>query len=423
MKAIIYLCAFLLICSSSWGQARQHTDKGKNIVFANAKDKMRISTFLNYKKVAVDSVVCKLPAIHVDYYCLYQVTISREIAPAKYFYVYVGLDMNNRKKYISVDTNTDNDFRNDSIYTISLDDYSKYDIQENPMNLNVKVKFTYSSNEKLKEYIAPISIIPFYSDKGRKNCDSEKDYFLDIGIFAYICKEGFFTFDNEKYHAYATKKHYTDLLPWTLSQDCSFDFYYEGKYLYSDCALGDTIVLNDKMVLLESTIGDSLNIREVGNFITSCGLNDSSPDILVHSLYDDHKVRLQDVIRGKYVFIDFWGSWCGPCIQSIPLVKQLFVEVKDRSDVIVLGIALENKANLGKLKKVIADLKIPYDNYLVYRDESMLINYPHKFWGVQVFPTYLILDKNGNVVLKMDDSRNTEKVISSFLNLIDSANN
>ena len=418
MKAIISCSVFLLICISSWGQ-QNHADYGKSITFANVKDKARLVTFLNYKKVYDTSQVCRFPDIHVDYDCFYQVTISEKITPPKYFYVYVGLDMNNGKKYISVDTNTDNDFRNDSIYTIPLDAYAKYDIQENPMDLNMKVKFMYHRNEELKGHRVPVTIIPFYHDKDRKEYDSEKDYYLDIGILASICKESHLTFENEKYRAFAVKRHYVDLLPWTLSRDCSFDFYRDSECLYADCALGDTIVLNDKKVLLESTMGDNLNIREVGDFVTSRGLKESSPDVFVRSLYDNQMVRLLDIVHDKYVFIDFWGSWCGPCIHSIPLVKQLFEKVKDRADIMVLGIALEKKSNMGKLKKAIADLQIPYENYVVYQDESMLINFPHKFLGVQAFPTYLLLDKKGNVVLRMDDSRNTEKIISYFLELVD----
>ena len=105
MKAIISCSVFLLICISSWGQ-QNHADYGKSITFANVKDKARLVTFLNYKKVYDTSQVCRFPDIHVDYDCLYQVTISEKITPPKYFYVYVGLDMNNGKKYISVDTNT-----------------------------------------------------------------------------------------------------------------------------------------------------------------------------------------------------------------------------------------------------------------------------------------------------------------------------
>ena len=58
-----------------------------------------------------------------------------------------------------------------------------------------------SSNEELKVHRVPVTIIPFYHDKDRKEYDSEKDYYLDIGILASICKESHLTFENEKYRA------------------------------------------------------------------------------------------------------------------------------------------------------------------------------------------------------------------------------
>lgn len=45
-----------------------------------------------------------------------------------------------------------------------------------------------------------------------------------------------------------------------------------------------------------------------------------------------HSVRLSDYIgKGRWVFIDFWASWCVGCRQSIPLVKQVYEQVKDKN--------------------------------------------------------------------------------------------
>ena len=164
--------------------------------------------------------------------------------------------------------------------------------------------------------------------------------------------------------------------------------------------------------------GNKLLLQEVVDLKISQGVNNSFPDVYVHSLQDNQLVKVQDLIHDKYAFIDFWGSWCQPCIHSIPLIKQLWEKVKGRRDVSVLGIALEKAGQADKLKAVIKDKQIPYDNYVVYRNEEKQVSSPHLIWQVYGFPTYLILDKKGKVVFKISNSMNTEKAISTFLELI-----
>jgi thiol-disulfide isomerase/thioredoxin len=46
-------------------------------------------------------------------------------------------------------------------------------------------------------------------------------------------------------------------------------------------------------------------------------------------------------LRGKYVFIDCWATWCGPCVGEIPNVKALHAATKGRDDFVLLGVSLD----------------------------------------------------------------------------------
>lgn len=47
-------------------------------------------------------------------------------------------------------------------------------------------------------------------------------------------------------------------------------------------------------------------------------------------------------LRGKYVFLDFWASWCAPCIGEIPHIRAVHEATKDRADFVMLGVSLDN---------------------------------------------------------------------------------
>ena len=106
-------------------------------------------------------------------------------------------------------------------------------------------------------------------------------------------------------------------------------------------------------------------------------------------------VRLSS-LRGKYVLVDFWASWCGPCRAENPNLVKTFNKYKDKSFT-VLGVSLDQP---GKKDAWLA--AIHKDN-LAWTQVSDL-----KFWdndvavlyGVKAIPTNLLLDPEGKIIEK-----------------------
>ncbi|MNK28399.1 Thiol-disulfide oxidoreductase ResA [compost metagenome] len=113
------------------------------------------------------------------------------------------------------------------------------------------------------------------------------------------------------------------------------------------------------------------------------------------------KIIRLDSLKGKYVLLDFWGSWCKPCRNSHPHLKELYAKYKDKGFEII-GISQEMGADLGASKaswrKAIAEDDLPWIQVLdnEHRDKFNAVVQ----FGVAAFPTKILLDKEGNIIAK-----------------------
>lgn len=93
-------------------------------------------------------------------------------------------------------------------------------------------------------------------------------------------------------------------------------------------------------------------------------------------------------LRGKYVILDFWGSWCGWCIKGIPDMKVYYDKYKSKLE--ILGVDCNDTEE--KWKDAVAKYELPWLHVYNPRSSSVLSDY-----GVTGFPTKIIIDPEGNV--------------------------
>lgn len=99
----------------------------------------------------------------------------------------------------------------------------------------------------------------------------------------------------------------------------------------------------------------------------------------------DRKVALHDY-KGKVVVLNFWATWCPPCVEEMPSLVELQKRVKDK-DITVLAVSTD--VDEGAYRKFIKDHNV---DLLTVRDPDQKAN---SLYGTYKFPETFVIDKNG----------------------------
>lgn len=128
-----------------------------------------------------------------------------------------------------------------------------------------------------------------------------------------------------------------------------------------------------------------------------------APDFSLKSM--DGKTYSLNDFKGKYVYIDVWATWCGPCKIQIPYMKELEHKFHD-APIHFVSISVDKEKDKPLWKQMIEENKMSGIQLFAGRENNFGYDYQIKF-----IPTFILLDKEGNILLEnapapMDNTTN-----------------
>ncbi len=133
-----------------------------------------------------------------------------------------------------------------------------------------------------------------------------------------------------------------------------------------------------------------LAFSSVSTLLAALEEGDTTPELELPSIYADHPAITTASLEGKTVYIDFWASWCAPCLTSLPLYNELYHKYKDQGlEIVAINVDNPIEDGLDFLSDTPLDFLVPADP----DGESA------ELFGVIGMPTSYLIAADGTVKL------------------------
>ena len=187
-----------------------------------------------------------------------------------------------------------------------------------------------------------------------------------------------------------------------------------ASYVFSDCYYRRYFTAEENELLFNNFDSDALTgtpfydeVKSRMEAMKMTGIGMQAPDIATTLTMDGSEFKLSS-LRGNYVLIDYWGSWCGPCMGEIPKIKEYYNKYSDKNFK-VLGV---NSGDTdARWKATVEEGGFNWEHVRTTKENDLLVPF-----NVNSFPTKILIDPNGKIIYS---SKNTEEKVDLYKMLDD----
>jgi len=183
--------------------------------------------------------------------------------------------------------------------------------------------------------------------------------------------------------------------------------------LFSYSLLNPSSELDEAYALMQSVVEDSVKMRgytEAYETLKKVMPGYPSPQFISYENHSGGTTSLSD-LKGKYVYIDVWATWCGPCIREIPSLQAIEEDFEDKP-IHFVSISVDNKNDHETWVRMVNDKDL--GGIQLFADESWSSDFVKDYY-IRGIPRFILLDPEG-IIIDSDAKRPSNPELRKQLN-------
>ncbi|WP_405609129.1 TlpA family protein disulfide reductase [Polaribacter sp. Asnod1-A03] len=134
-------------------------------------------------------------------------------------------------------------------------------------------------------------------------------------------------------------------------------------------------------------------ITKIYNDLMRVNKGQPSPKFINYEKHSGGTLSLDD-LKGKYIFIDVWATWCGPCIKELPDLQRIEKEYHGKN-ISFLSISVDDAKDHDKWKEMVVDKKL--GGIQIMADKSFKSQFVLDY-NIKSIPRFILIDPNGVII-------------------------